>query len=141
MSMLRVLYAERLKLKRTLAFRVIFVAPLLVAMLQFFVLWKSQLSPTFKLWETMPRATLNIWAIFMMPLLITLETALVNGIEHTDKHWKHILALPVRRHTVFLSKFIVAQVLIAASTLVLSVAANRESTISNRKSQTRNGRT
>lgn len=119
MSMFRVLHAELLKLKRTLAFRVIFVAPLLVALLQFFVLWKGQLGPSFKLWETVPKTTLNIWAIFMMPLLITLEAALVNGIEHSDKHWKHILALPVRRHTVYLAKFIVIQGLIAASTLVL----------------------
>lgn len=120
MSMFRVLHAELLKLKRTLAFRVIFVAPLLVALLQFFVMWKSrQFGPEFKLWETLPKATLTIWAIFMLPLLITLETALINGIEHSDKHWKHILALPVRRHTIYLGKFIVAEALVAASTLIL----------------------
>ena len=120
--MIRVLHAELLKLKRTLAFRVIFVAPLLVAVLQFFVMWKSpRLGPEFKLWETLPKTTLSVWAIFMMPLLITLETALVNGIEHTDKHWKHIFALPVRRHTVYLGKFVVVQALIAASTLILGI--------------------
>jgi hypothetical protein len=121
-SMLRVLHSELLKLKRTLAFRVIFVAPLLVALLQFFVLWKTrQFGPEFKLWETLPRATLSIWAIFMMPLLITLESALITGIEHSDKHWKHIFALPVRRHTVYLAKIVVVQALIAASTLILCV--------------------
>ena len=26
----------------------------------------------------------------MMPLLITLVTALLNGIEHSDKQWKHL---------------------------------------------------
>jgi len=120
MSLLRVLHAELLKLKRTLAFRVIFVAPLLVALLQFFVLWKTrQFGPEFKLWETLSKATLSVWAIFMMPLLVTLETALINGIEHSDNHWKHIFALPVRRHTVYLAKIIVVQALIAASTLIL----------------------
>ena len=119
MSMLRVLNAELLKLKRTLAFRVIFIAPLLVALLQFFVLWKGKFPPEFKLWVTLPRTTLTIWAIFMMPLLITLEAALINGIEHSDKHWKHIFALPVRRHTVYLAKFVIAQALIAGSTLIL----------------------
>ena len=120
MSLLLVLHAELLKLKRTLAFRVIFVAPLLVAVLQFFVLLKTrQFSPDFKLWETVSRATLSIWAIFMMPLLITLETALINGIEHSDKHWKHIFALPVRRHMVYIAKIIVVQALIATSTLIL----------------------
>jgi ABC-2 type transport system permease protein len=119
MSMFRVLHAELLKLKRTLAFRVIFIAPLLVALLQFFVLLKGQFPPEFKLWVMLPRTTLTIWAIFMMPLLITLETSLINGIEHSDKHWKHIFALPIRRHTVYLAKFVITQALIAGSTLIL----------------------
>jgi lantibiotic transport system permease protein len=122
MSIFRVLHAELLKLKRTLAFRVIFVLPLLVALLQFFVFWRTQkFGAAFHLWETLPTNMLGIWAVFMMPLLITLETALLNGIEHSDKQWKHILALPIPRHTIYLAKFIVAQALIAASTLFLCV--------------------
>jgi hypothetical protein len=120
--MFRVLHAELLKLKRTLAFRIIFVLPLLVALLQFFVLLRSKnFDADFKLWETLPKNMLPIWAVFMMPLLITLETALLNGFEHSDKQWKHIFALPVPRHTVYLAKFVVAQALIAASTLFLCV--------------------
>ena len=120
MSMFRVLYAELLKLKRTLAFRVVFVLPLLVALLQFFALWRvRKIGADFKLWETLPTNMLTIWAVFMMPLLITLETALLNGIEHGDRQWKHLLALPIPRHTVYLAKFVVAQALIAASTLFL----------------------
>ncbi len=120
MSIFRVLYAELLKLKRTLAFRVIFVLPLLVALLQFFALWKTRkIGADFRLWETLPTNMLGIWAVFMMPLLITLVTALLNGIEHSDKQWKYILALPIPRHTVYLAKFIVAEILIAASTLFL----------------------
>jgi hypothetical protein len=42
MSILRVLHTELLKLRRTLAFRVIFVLPLLVALLQFFALWRAR---------------------------------------------------------------------------------------------------
>lgn len=122
MSMLRVLHAELLKLKRTLAFRVIFVLPLLVALLQFFALLKSrQFGADFRLWETLPKNMLTVWAVFMMPLLITLETALLNGIEHGDRQWKHLCALPVPRHTIYLAKLVVAQALTAASTLVLCV--------------------
>jgi lantibiotic transport system permease protein len=124
MSTLRVLHAELLKLKRTLAFRMVFVMPLLVALLQFFALWRSRkFGADFKLWETLPTNMLGIWAVFMMPLLITLETALLNGIEHGDRQWKHLLALPVPRHAVYLAKFIVAQALNAASTLFLCVLA------------------
>jgi len=122
MSLLRALHAELLKLKRTIAFRVIFVMPCFVALLQFFVLWKTKKLPAdFNLWQMHASNSLQIWAVFMMPLLITLETALLNGIEHSDKQWKHLFALPVPRHVVYFSKMIVAQGLTLVSTLILAV--------------------
>ena len=121
-SMFRALHAELLKLKRTLAFRVIFVLPFLVALLQFFIVWRTKkFPPSFNLWHTLPSNSLQIWAVFMMPLLIALVTALLNGIEHSDKQWKHIFALPVPRHSVYFAKFFVAQALILVSTVVLTV--------------------
>jgi lantibiotic transport system permease protein len=120
MLIIRVLHAEMLKLKRTLAFRMIFVAPLLVATLQFFVIWNQRRpGADFNLWEMISRASLSVWAVFMLPLLITLETALINGVEHGEKQWKHIFALPVPRRAVYTAKFLVAQALAAASTLIL----------------------
>lgn len=122
MSLLRALHAELLKLKRTLAFRVIFVLPFFVAILQFFVIYRTKkFAPGFDLWQTHPTNSFQIWAIFMMPLLITLETALLNGIEHSDKQWKHLFALPVPRRSIYFSKFIVALGLILTSTLVLAL--------------------
>jgi hypothetical protein len=121
MTLIRVLHAETLKLKRTLAFRMIFVAPLLVATLQFFVVWNQKSVPaSFQLWDSISRAALAVWAVFMLPLLITLETALINGVEHGEKQWKHIFALPIPRHAVYFAKLLVAQALAAASTLILS---------------------
>ena len=122
MSLLRALHAELLKLKRTLAFRVIFALPFLVALLEFFIVWRTKKFPTaFNLWQTVPSNSFQIWAIFMMPLLIALETALLNGIEHSDKQWKHIFALPVPRHSIYFAKVVVAQALILISTVVLSI--------------------
>src|SRR5262245_13844118 len=120
MSLIRVLHAETLKLKRTLAFRMIFVAPLLVAALQFFVIWNQRRpGADFNLRGMISRASLSVWAVFMLPLLITLETALINGVEHGEKQWKHIFALPVSRHAVYTAKLLIAQALAAASTLIL----------------------
>lgn len=122
MSLLRALHAELLKLKRTLAFRVIFVLPFLVATLQFFIAWRTKRYPAdFNLWQTLQTSSLQIWAVFMLPLLIALETALLNGIEHSDKQWKHIFALPVPRYAVYFAKVIVAQVLVLISTFILAV--------------------
>jgi lantibiotic transport system permease protein len=121
MSLLRALYAELLKLKRTLAFRVIFVLPFLVATLQFFIAWRTKRYPAdFNLWQTLQTSALQIWAVFMLPLLITLETALLNGIEHSDRQWKHIFALPVPRSAVYFAKVIVAQALVLISTFILA---------------------
>jgi len=121
-SLLRAVHAEILKLKRTLAFRVIFALPFLVGLLEFFIVWRTKKFPAgFNLWQTLPTNSFQVWAIFMLPLLITLETALLNGIEHSDKQWKHIFALPVPRHSIYLAKFIVAQALILISTAVLAV--------------------
>lgn len=121
MSLIRVLHAEILKLKRTLAFWMIFVAPLLVATLQFFIVWnQKRFGANFNLWETMPKSALGLWAVFMLPLLITLETALINNVEHGEKQWKHIFALPIPRHAVYTAKLLIAQALAAASTLILS---------------------
>ena len=121
MLLLRALNSELLKLKRTLAFRVVFVLPLLIAVLQFFVILRTKkYAPGFNLWQTHPTNSFQIWAVFMMPLLITLETALLNGIEHSDRQWKHIFALPVPRYSVYVAKVIVAQALILISTLTLA---------------------
>jgi hypothetical protein len=122
MSLVRALHAELLKLKRTLAFRVVFVLPLLIALLQFLVILRTRnYAPGFNLWQTHPTNSFQIWAVFMMPLLIALVTALLNGIEHSDKQWKHLFALPVPRPAVYFAKLIVAQGLILMSTLVLAV--------------------
>jgi hypothetical protein len=122
MSLLRALYAELLKLKRTLAIRMVFVAPLLVTTLNFFILWqRRKVGPDFKMWDQLSQGSLGVWAVFMMPLLITLETALLNGIDHGEKNWKHLFALPIPRHAVYLAKLIVTQNMIAVSTLFLTV--------------------
>ncbi len=121
-SLVRAVHAELLKLKRTLALRMVFVAPLLVAALDFFVLWERRnVGPEFKLWETLSQVSLSAWAVFMLPLLITLETALLSGIDHGEKNWKHLFALPIPRTAIYAAKLLVAEALILASTLFLTV--------------------
>jgi pimeloyl-ACP methyl ester carboxylesterase len=119
----RALRGEILKLKRTLALRMIFIAPVLAAMLGLLVQsaviahGRGDLAQT--LWESLARGCLTIWAVFLLPLLITLETALLCGIEHAEKQWKHIFVLPLPRYAVYWAKFLMAQGLILASTLVM----------------------
>ncbi|HEX3582061.1 MAG TPA: alpha/beta fold hydrolase, partial [Thermoanaerobaculia bacterium] len=120
----RTLSAEVLKLKRTLALRLIVVAPMLVALLSLLVQTAAvaaghgDLAAT--LWDSHRQTSLMLWSIFLMPLLITVETTLLAGLEHAEKQWKHTFALPVPRWAIYFAKWSVAQALIAASTLLLS---------------------
>lgn len=119
----RALHAETLKLKRTLALRMVFVAPALVVVLAVFVMVSQASRSGADAAGRMPmmfyRQSLAIWAIFMMPLLITLETALLCGMEHGERQWKQMFALPMPRTAIYLSKYLTAHGLTAASTAFL----------------------
>ena len=55
----------------------------------------------------------------MLPLLVTLQSALLAGLEHNDNQWKHLLALPVPRRVHYLAKLLVLTGLVLAAFVVL----------------------
>jgi pimeloyl-ACP methyl ester carboxylesterase len=120
----RALYSEVLKLKRTLALRLILLAPVIVALLAVFIQTAAVISGrgdlAATLWQAHTQESLTMWAVFLMPLLIAVETALLSSIEHGERQWKHLFALPVPRFAIYAAKFVVAQALILLSTLLLT---------------------
>lgn len=126
---IRVLFTECLKLKRTLAFWMVLVAPLVTVALEFLVSCKSarvSIHDGKDAWGFLARQTVQVWAILMMPLFVTLETSLLAGLENTGKNWKSLLALPAPRWTVYFSKLTVTIVLLwlAHAVLVAGTLAN-----------------
>jgi pimeloyl-ACP methyl ester carboxylesterase len=121
----RAFRAERLKLNRTLALRLILLAPMLVALLGLLIqsaaVTRDSGASTPIFWESHTRNSLTIWAVFLLPLLITVETALLCGIEHGERHWKHLFALPAPRYAIYCAKFAMAQSLTLLSTLLVSL--------------------
>ena len=118
----RVLLTELMKIKRTLALWMVAIAPLVVVLLQFMVgfFGAEQLarrSPD--VWAGMARQTVALWTVLMMPLFLTLETSLLAGVEHSDKNWKSVLALPAPRWTVYVSKLVVTTAMLWAAHAVL----------------------
>ena len=73
------------------------------------------------LWESHTRVCLTLWAVFLLPLLITVETALLSSIEHEERKWKHLFALPVPRYAIYCAKFGIAQGLVFISTILISI--------------------
>ncbi|MBI4892244.1 MAG: ABC transporter permease [Acidobacteria bacterium] len=119
----RVLRAELLKLRRTLAFWMVPAAPFVVLLLSFLMF--HQRSEYFAksgkpLWENLQRNSFVLWAVLMMPLYITLQTALLAGLEHSGERWRNLLALPVRRWTLYVVKLAIPCAMVFASSAILN---------------------
>jgi hypothetical protein len=121
--MVRVLKAEILKTKRTLALWLAFLAPLVVVvfiLLGFLDRGEEWLGTGLdNAWVEFAQSVDIFWVLLMLPLFITLQTALLAGLEHQSEQWKHLCALPVPRWAVVAAKQAVAAALIGLSHLVL----------------------
>jgi ABC-2 type transport system permease protein len=68
---------------------------------------------------TLERRILVPWIFLMMPLYITLEAALVAGLDHSENQWKSLLARPVPRWTLYVAKLIVVMAMTVTGTAIL----------------------
>lgn len=120
----RALTAERVKLSNTLAFRMCFIAPALVValcVLQLLFSRGSALTPDpAQAWKVYAQGVLVLWAFLMLPLYVTLQAALLAGLEHNERQWKHLLALPLPRGAHYLAKWIVLAGMVLLATAVLA---------------------
>ena len=124
MTLWRVLRTEALKMKRTIALKMVVLAPAAVVLLVLFMAANAPFSTirrggTLGAWAGLTRLTILFWAALMMPLYIALEAALVAGLDHAENQWKSLLARPVPRWTWYLAKLIVVVAMLCASTLIL----------------------
>lgn len=117
---------ELLKLKRSLALWVAFLAPaVMIALTCIMLLGQDR---PLKVpgggdpWEWFTSQTVQLWSLLMLPLVITLEMALLAAMEHGDRHWKQLFALPVPRSTIYLAKLVSGMLLMALSSLALALA-------------------
>ncbi len=125
--LIRALNAELLKSKRTLAFWLSLIAPAVIVGLEFAMMidqhqyYGQSGDPTFSAWGQYAQSTLILWALLMLPLFVTLETALIAQWEHRSHQWKHLFALPAPRWTLYAAKQLCGMVLIGISTVTLVV--------------------
>ena len=122
MMFLRVLSTELLKLKRTLALWMVLVTPLVMVLLQFAITAKRAgglIHSGADAWPPMVKQTVEVWALLMMPMFVTLETSLLAGLEHAGRNWKSLLALPAPRWTLYVSKLVITIALLWGAHAVL----------------------
>lgn len=124
--LLRAMSAEVLKLKGTLALWMCLIAPLTVTALHVLQLLaidlgKRPVPAAHDAWQFFARGQLTMWAFLMLPLFITLQAALLAGLEHGNRQWKYLLALPVPRHAHYLSKLFALTGMLVLATMTLAV--------------------
>jgi hypothetical protein len=123
MCLARALSAEWLKLRRTLALWLVPIAPLVIVALQLAIVLERtgyyRQQGFADIWENYAQQTVFLWALLMLPLFITLETALLGNLEHANQQWKHLFALPVSRGALYGAKQLIAMLLIGLSMLAL----------------------
>ncbi|MFN2109422.1 MAG: ABC transporter permease [Anaerolineae bacterium] len=122
--LIRALHAELMKTKRTLAFWLALIAPAVIVGLQALIFYDRHeiylaKVDTFDVWIEYGAQTLFMWGLLMLPLFITLETALVAQWEHRGQQWKHLFALPVPRGVFYVAKELAGMFLIGLSCLFL----------------------
>lgn len=72
-------------------------------------------------WVTFGQTMLTYWSLLMLPLFVTLETALVAALEHSQKNLKMLYVQPLPRWAVYMAKLAANFFLIGLSMLVLIV--------------------
>lgn len=99
--------AEFLKLRRTLVWPGVLLGPLGAVALNF----AGYASRPPESWAAFLLNGEMIWALLIMPLLVSLLTAQLAGVEHAGGRWRLLLTLPVPRATIFARKVLVTTLL------------------------------
>ncbi|KFN50777.1 ABC transporter permease [Arenimonas composti] len=122
-ALARALSAEALKLRRTLALWMCAIAPAVVAGMMVLQLVARELKPSpmsgEQVWQAFGANVYGLWIVLMLPLFVTLQSALLAGLEHGNQQWKHLLALPLPRPAHYAAKWLVLVAMTAAAFALL----------------------
>lgn len=122
----RALWAEALKLRGTLALWMCAIAPatvvaLLVLQMTFSDFAQRPPMEPGQVWTRFAQSVLVLWAFLMLPLFVTLQSALLAGLEHANQQWKHLLALPLPRSAHYLAKQVALSGMLALAMALLAI--------------------
>jgi ABC-2 type transport system permease protein len=123
-AIFRALTAELLKIKRTLALALVFLAPLTLAFMELaigFQYGKRMYRVGGDTWMTLIEHITMMWVLLLLPLFVTLEMGLLGAVEHNNKTWKLLYALPLPRWNIYAAKQIIGMGIIGLSMVVLSI--------------------
>ena len=119
---LRALHAEGLKIRRTSALMLALVAPYTVVLLQALIVHQiaPRVGPEVDGWLWLGGNCLLMWTAVLLPLFVALEAALLADLEHRNRTFKHLFALPTRRVGIYGAKLTTTFVLTALSLVLMA---------------------
>jgi hypothetical protein len=115
---LRVLQADILKLRRSLALRLAILAPLMVILLEALIALqrgKNAFTQDQNAWIGLMQHAVVFWSLLMLPLFITLVSGLSANLEHTHGGWKLLFVQPVPRWILLTAKQLEGLILLGIS--------------------------
>jgi lantibiotic transport system permease protein len=115
--MLSPLRTEIQKLKGTLVLTVCVAVPSVLAVIVFLLCVKQKPA----LWVDVVKGATSFWGMFLLPLTVAMLSALLAQLEHANRMWDHLLALPVARWKFFVAKAAVLMALLALSTVIFAL--------------------
>lgn len=121
-----ILSVEAIKLRRSAPLRLALAAPALLFVLSLLTMYGrrhiDQTNPA-KLWNELLLFNWATWLGLFVPALIGFEAICLANMEHSGKHWKHLLALPIPRWSIFSVKMAACALLLAGSFAVFMVTS------------------
>jgi hypothetical protein len=122
----RLFAADRIKIRRSMVWFLVFLGPFgVIALTALNFLLRYDYLINYYAGDLWGNLLANLQGLTAMALLLgaMLIASLVAGIEHRTNAWKQLLALPVSRFWVFLSKFLLCAWLLILSSILLAVGS------------------
>ncbi len=113
--------AEALKQKRSLTGLILILAPGLMTIFNVLVGlggYYARASSGAEIMKTVVNNSLNLWALIMLPMAMTLMTALNANVEYRNNQWKHIFVQPVSTWRIMMAKWLMNVTMAAVSHLI-----------------------
>lgn len=112
---------ELLKLRRSLATLMLVLAPISVVLLVVLLHLANQGGSSEDRWLRLAQTAVAVWAYLVFPLLVALQAAVINGLEHRVDGWKRMFALPIHPGRFFLAKLLALIVMMGFASMLLAV--------------------
>ncbi|CAM2998727.1 ABC transporter permease [Paenibacillus sediminis] len=115
-SFAKVLSSERLKMSKTNMWILVIMSPIVSSLVGIL----SNIPEDHKSWGVLLMYMASVHAMLFLPILPGVFAAFICRYEHVGGGWKQILALPVKRSSLYIAKFTVVAGMLAVSQLLFT---------------------